>query len=117
MVRRRVHDQSVAGRPDGRARVGGLRVRGGAARARARRAGAVAGAASVLLEEREVGARPDADAAGRAWLLGGSRLSQPRRPVARAALLERLTVERPPIVWRLATVREVVEETAHARTI
>jgi ferredoxin-NADP reductase len=31
--------------------------------------------------------------------------------------LERLTVERPPIVWRLATVREVVEETAHARTI
>jgi ferredoxin-NADP reductase len=31
--------------------------------------------------------------------------------------LERLTAERPPIVWRLATVREVVEETAHARTI
>ena len=37
--------------------------------------------------------------------------------MARAALLERLSVARVPIVWRLATVREVVEETAHASTI
>jgi ferredoxin-NADP reductase len=36
--------------------------------------------------------------------------------VARAALLERLS-ERAPIVWRLATVRQSVEETAHAKTI
>jgi ferredoxin-NADP reductase len=36
--------------------------------------------------------------------------------MARAALLERLTV-RVPIVWRVATVSEVVEETGHARTI
>jgi ferredoxin-NADP reductase len=34
--------------------------------------------------------------------------------VARAAVLERL---RAPIVWRVATAREVVWETAHARTI
>jgi ferredoxin-NADP reductase len=35
----------------------------------------------------------------------------------RAALLERLTVARSPIRWRTVTVREVVEETALARTI
>jgi ferredoxin-NADP reductase len=35
----------------------------------------------------------------------------------RAALLERLSVRRAPIVWRTATVREVVEETAHAKTL
>jgi ferredoxin-NADP reductase len=31
--------------------------------------------------------------------------------------LERLTVPRAPIVWRLATVRESLEETAHAKTL
>jgi ferredoxin-NADP reductase len=36
--------------------------------------------------------------------------------VERAALLERLS-GRAPIVWRTATVREVVEETANARTL
>ncbi|MEA2199175.1 MAG: hypothetical protein QOJ25_3226 [Solirubrobacteraceae bacterium] len=35
----------------------------------------------------------------------------------RAALLERLTGSRAPIVWRTVTVREIVPETAHARTI
>ena len=49
--------------------------------------------------------------AGRAGLLGGRRLPQPRRPVAGAALLERLTVPRTPVVWRLARVREIVDET------
>jgi ferredoxin-NADP reductase len=34
-----------------------------------------------------------------------------------AALLERLSVPRAPIAWRLGTVREVVSETPHARTI
>jgi ferredoxin-NADP reductase len=31
--------------------------------------------------------------------------------------LERLTVDRPRIVWRFATVRELVEETPHAKTV
>jgi ferredoxin-NADP reductase len=35
----------------------------------------------------------------------------------RAAVLERLSVARAPIVWRLATVREIVVETAHADTL
>jgi ferredoxin-NADP reductase len=34
-----------------------------------------------------------------------------------AALLERLTIPAVPIVWRVVTVREVVEETPHARSI
>jgi ferredoxin-NADP reductase len=37
--------------------------------------------------------------------------------MARAALLERLTVARVPVVWRDATVTEVVEETTEARTL
>jgi ferredoxin-NADP reductase len=37
--------------------------------------------------------------------------------VARAALLERLTVPRAPIVWRVATVRAATAENAHARTL
>jgi ferredoxin-NADP reductase len=35
----------------------------------------------------------------------------------RAALLERLTSRRAPIVWRTTTVLQIVEETTHARTI
>jgi ferredoxin-NADP reductase len=37
--------------------------------------------------------------------------------VERAAVLERLSVARAPIRWRTVTAREVVEETAQARTI
>jgi ferredoxin-NADP reductase len=37
--------------------------------------------------------------------------------LAGAAVLERLTVDRVPIVWRVAMVREVLEETRHARTL
>jgi ferredoxin-NADP reductase len=37
--------------------------------------------------------------------------------VAGAAVLERLTAVRAPITWRVATVREVVDETPHARTL
>jgi ferredoxin-NADP reductase len=37
--------------------------------------------------------------------------------MARAALLERLNVDRARIVWQFATVRELVEETAHAKTV
>ena len=59
-LRRRLHDQPAAGGPDRRQGVGRLRVRRRAARARARRPGAAARAAPLLLEEREVGARPRA---------------------------------------------------------
>src|SRR3954453_21043317 len=71
--------------------MGGLPVRGAAAGSRARRPGAVARPPPVLLEEREVGASPDAHGRRRARILGGLRLSQPRRPMARAALPGRLT--------------------------
>ena len=37
--------------------------------------------------------------------------------MARAALLERLTVPRAPVLWRVARVREIVEETASAVTL
>jgi ferredoxin-NADP reductase len=37
--------------------------------------------------------------------------------MAGAAVLERLTAARAPVLWRVATVREVVEETPHARTL
>ncbi len=100
-----------------RARVDRPHVRRRAARPRARRAGAPAGPAPVPLEEREVGARPEPDRPGRARLLGGGRLPQPRRPMAGAAVLERLVRPLVPIVWRDATVREVIEETPRARTL
>jgi ferredoxin-NADP reductase len=35
----------------------------------------------------------------------------------RAALLERLTLARAPIVWHTATVVQIIDETAHAKTI
>ena len=62
------------------------------ARPGARRAGAAPRPAPLLLEEREMGARPGASARGRAGLLGGLRLPQLRRPVERAAVLGRLTL-------------------------
>ena len=58
LQRRRLHDQSPAGGSHRRQGVGRLRLRRRAARARARRTGAPARAAPLLLEEREVGARP-----------------------------------------------------------
>ena len=62
LVRRRLHDQPRArGRHRGQG-LGRPRVRRRAAGPRARRPGAAPGPASVLLEEREVGARPRADA-------------------------------------------------------
>ncbi len=62
---------------------------------RARRPGPAAGAAPVPVEERQVGARHHAVARRRAGLLGDRRLPQLRRPVARAAVLGRLS-------WRVA---------------
>ena len=59
--------------------------------ARARRPGAAARPAPVLLEEREVGARAAVHGRGRARVLGGQRLPRLRRPLARAALPGRLS--------------------------
>ena len=54
---RRLHDEPAARGPDRRQGVDRVRVRRRAARARARRPGAPAGAPPLLLEEREMGAR------------------------------------------------------------
>src|SRR5918994_1236366 len=75
---------------DRREGVDRLRLRWRAACARTRRSGEAARAAPVLLEERQVGPWPRAAGRGRARLLGGLRLPQLRRSVARAALRGRL---------------------------
>ena len=93
-----------------------LRLRRRAARARARRPGAAARAAPVLLEEREVGARADADHRRRAGLLGGRRLPQLRRPVARAALLERLSRAARSLARRRRCARSSPRRRARARS-
>ena len=77
---------------------------------RARRAGAAAGPAPVLLEEREVGPRSDAHADGRTRVLGDLRLPQPRRPMARAALPGRLS-------WQLGRVVDTIQETQRAKSL
>ena len=61
----------------------------------ARRPGAAAGAAPLLLEEREVGARARHDAGRRARVLGAVRLPPPRRPVAGGAVLVTSDARRP----------------------
>ena len=106
LERRRLHDESPARGSARRQGVGRHRVRRRAARARARRPGAAARAAPLLLEERQVGARARAPDRGRARLLGGLRVPQLRRPVAGTAVSGRLS-------WRLATV--VVELTTETR--
>ena len=58
---------------------------------RARRPGAPARPAPLLLEERQVGGRAAGARPRRAGVLGAQRLPRPRRPVARAALPGRLT--------------------------
>ena len=62
--------------------VGGVRLRGRGAGARAWRAGPAVGAPPVLLEERQVGSWTAAERRRRAGLLGERRLPQLRRPVA-----------------------------------
>ena len=63
---------------------------------RARRPGPAAGAAPVLLEERQVGRRAAPARPRRAGVLGAQRLPRPRRSLAGAALPGRLTTCRPP---------------------
>ena len=84
LLRRRLHHQSTLGGCHGWQGLGGLRLRGRTPRARARRAGAPAGAAPVLLEERQVGQGTAAHYLRRPRLLGVLGLPQLRRPVARA---------------------------------
>src|SRR3954447_1049884 len=117
VVRRRLHDQPPARGSDRRKGVDRLRVRRTAARARARRAGPAARFAPLLLEEREVGPRARAARPRRAWLLGALRLPQLRRPMERAALPGRLSAPPAPVVWRVATVTDVLVETPRAKTL
>ena len=88
VLRRRLHDEPAARGRHRRQGVGRVRVRRRAARSRARRPGAAARSAPLLLEERQVGARPRAARRRRARLLGVERLPQLRRPVAGAAVLQ-----------------------------
>ena len=90
----------------------------GAALPRARRPGAAAGTPPLLLEERQVGRGTASHGPRRARLLGAERLPQPRRPVARAALLERLTPAAPraPGRWQVATVSAIRIETPRVKT-
>src|SRR6202011_6396728 len=81
-----------------------------AAGAGARRAGPAAGAAPLLLEERQVGPGSPPHEGGHARLLGDVRLPHVWRSVARAAVQRRLT-------WRLGDVADVVERTAQVKSL
>src|SRR5205085_5699151 len=110
VLRGRLHDEPAARARDGREGLGRLRLRRRAARGGARRPGAAARPAPLLLEEREVGARLPAPGRGRARLLGVERLPPARRSVAGAAVLGRLS-------WLEAEVTATVPETARVRTL
>src|SRR5215207_6848475 len=94
------------------------RARGRAAPAPARRTGTAAGAAPVLLEERQVGRRPARDGPRRARLLGAERVPHARRPLEGGALLVRLTPveQRAPGQWQIATIARVKEETPRVKS-
>src|SRR3954466_759042 len=64
-----------------------------------------------------MGARNRAPRRRRARLLGGLRLPQLRRPLERAALLERLNARGPAVVWRYGTVTALIDGSSHAKTI
>src|SRR5205807_6156918 len=110
VVGRRLHHESDARGRHRRTSVDRIRIRCPAAGARAWRSGSVAGATPVLLEERQMGTRPDAHTGRRAGVLGDIRLPQPRRPMARAAVPGRL-------IWQLGRVRELVDETPRTKSI
>ncbi len=79
---RRLFHQRAGRRSRRRQGDGGAEIRGRADPSRARRAGAAARAASLFLEVGEVGERPAVHTPRRARLLGASRLSHLRRPLA-----------------------------------
>src|SRR3954463_14845073 len=64
-----------------------------------------------------MGARNRAPRRRRARLLGALRLPQLRRPLERAALLERLNARGPAVVWRYGTVTALIDESPQAKTI
>src|SRR4029079_15213570 len=113
--------------------VGGTELRRGAFRAGTRRPRATPVAARLLREEREVARAAALHGARPARVLGVARLSQLRRPVARAAVRRRRVNRAPPpsgpaaastlrpkarsIAWRLATVSDAVRETPRVRTL
>src|SRR5690606_22664690 len=72
-----------------------------------RRAGAPAGAASLLLEIGEVAERAPVHRARRGGLLGAARLPHVRRPVARAALHRRPVTARAPRRWQEARIARI----------
>src|SRR5215216_3350229 len=116
---RRLYDEPRDRGPQRRQGLGRDRARGRAAAARARRAGAPARAAPLLLEEREVGGRAARHGPRRARLLGGERLSQSRRPLEGGAVLERLTppvAPRAPGRWQIATVAAIKVETPRVKS-
>src|ERR671919_73410 len=100
VARRLARHAPRRGRDRGRVRHGAL----------ARRAGAPARPPPVLLEEREVGARDRAARHGRAGVLGGLRLPQLRRSMARTAVLRRLT-------WAIAEVVDRVDEAPRVHSL
>ena len=83
----RLHHEHAARPPPRRAGLGRLDLQPPAAADRARRAGPPAGPAPLLLEVGQVGHPADPARPRPAGLLGAQRLPQPRRPLARAALL------------------------------
>ena len=86
VLEHRLHDQPAPRRRDRRQGVGRVGLRRQAARTAARRPGAPARAAPLLLEERQVRRGPAPPRPRRARLLGAQRLPRPRRPVARTAV-------------------------------
>src|SRR5919201_5644964 len=109
----RLHHEPPSHRRGQRTGVHRVRIRRQAASARSWRSGAARRAASLFLEEREMdpcdpnrGRRP-----GR--VLGVQRLSHPRRSVEGAAL-QRRPVN--PLVWQIATVRQIRPETAKVKS-
>src|SRR5262249_48259637 len=110
VLRRRVHDEPPDRGRHRRQGVDRLRLRRRPARGRAWRARAAARAASLLLEERQVGTRARAARGRRGRVVGDLRLPHVRGSVAGTALRGRLT-------WQVATVAEVVDETPRVRTV
>ena len=92
---------------------------GRAPQRRARRSCTPAGAAPVLLEEREVGRGRAGHGPRGARLLGVQRLPHPGGSVEGAAVLERLTpvAQKAPGDWQIGTVTQIRTETPTVKTI
>src|SRR5262245_24231409 len=106
----RLHDQPAAGGPHGRAGMDRIPFRRRRSGAGTRWPRPAARPASVLLEERQVGARHHVARSGRTRLLGGLWLPQLRRSMAGTAVPGRLS-------WKVCRVVALRDETATARTI